>query len=115
MLHDFIMESLFSVIAQVMLSSQIAHAQGNHPNFVSLCQSMTLHIELCTFPMHLRSSSAYSDTLHIGLHMLCNSAPPPASMPLHMPPPLVCLFTFVTSACVACLFVCFPLWIVSIN
>src|SRR5258708_20967314 len=41
---------------------------------------------------HLQSSSMYSDALCIGLHMLCNSAPPPASMPLHMPPPLVCLF-----------------------
>src|SRR5258708_26969795 len=43
-------------------------------------------------PKHLQSSSAYSDTLHIGLHMLCNSAPPPASTPPHMPPLLVCLF-----------------------
>src|SRR5258708_36941891 len=43
-------------------------------------------------PMHLRSSSAYSDALHIGLCMLHNSTPPPASMPLHLPPLLVCLF-----------------------
>src|SRR6266436_1663561 len=45
-----------------------------------------------TSPMHLRSSSTYSDTLCIGLHMLCNSPLPPASAPPHMPPPLVCLF-----------------------
>src|SRR6266436_9492813 len=60
-------------------------------------------------PMHLQSSSAYSDTLCIRLCMLCNSALPPASMPLHMLPPLVCLFvclfTFVTGAHVVC-FVC---------
>src|SRR5260370_38651574 len=43
-------------------------------------------------PMHLQSSPAYSDTLHIGLCMLCNSALPPASAPLHMLPLLVCLF-----------------------
>src|SRR6266436_8270702 len=42
--------------------------------------------------MHLQSSSAYSDTLHIRLHMLRNSTPPPASVPLHMLPLLVCLF-----------------------
>src|SRR5258708_19286808 len=33
-----------------------------------------------------------SETLHIRRCMLHNSAPPPASTPLHMPPPLVCLF-----------------------
>ncbi len=43
-------------------------------------------------PKHLWSSSVYSDTLHIRLHMLCNSAPPPGSTPLLVPPPLVCLF-----------------------
>ena len=56
------------------------------------CQSTTLHIELCTFLMHLQSSSTYSSALHIRLHMLCNSTLPPASMPLHMLPLLVCLF-----------------------
>src|SRR5258705_11711862 len=40
--------------------------------------------------MHLRSSSVYSDTLHMGLCMLCNSALPPASAPWHVPPLLVC-------------------------
>ncbi len=34
--------------------------------------------------MHLQSSSVYSDVLHIGLHMLCNSVLPPASTPLHI-------------------------------
>src|SRR6266436_4498486 len=45
-------------------------------------------------PKHLRSSSVYSDALHIRLHMLHNSAPPPASMPPHVPPLLVCLFVY---------------------
>src|SRR5258708_24598866 len=45
----------------------------------------------------------FSDALHIGLCMLHNSALPPASVPLHMLPLLVCLF------------VCFPIHIVSIN
>src|SRR5258708_6716718 len=48
-------------------------------------------------------------TLCIGLHMLCNSAPPPASAPLHVPPPLVCLFVCLPLSLVhmllACLFV----------
>src|SRR5258708_29635382 len=62
--------------------------------------------------MHLRSSSAYSDALCIGLHMLCNSTPPPASVPLHVLPLLVCLFVclFVYlchwhMCCLFCLFV----------
>src|SRR5258708_37797430 len=67
---------------------------------------MTLCIELHAFPKHLRSSSMYSDALCIRLHMLHNSALPPASMPPHMLPLLVCLFvclfTFVTSAHVVC-------------
>src|SRR5258708_13395097 len=45
-------------------------------------------------PMHLRSSSTYSDALGIRLHMLCNPAPPPASVPPHVPPLLVCLFVY---------------------
>src|SRR5260370_25868415 len=61
----------------------------------------------------------FSDALCTGLCMLCNSAPPLASMPPHMLPLLVCLFiclyTFVISAHVACLFVCFPFWVVSVN
>src|SRR5260221_4109120 len=59
--------------------------------------------------MHLQSSSVYSDTLHIGLHMLCNSTLPPASAPLHVPPPLVCLFVclfvYLCHQCTCCLFV----------
>src|SRR5258705_10575562 len=58
-------------------------------------------------PMHLQSSSAYSDTLRIGLHMLCNSALPPASMPPHMPPPLVCLFVYLCHRHMCCLFCLF--------
>src|SRR5260221_7831889 len=59
-------------------------------------------------PMHLQSSSVYSDTLCIGLHMLCNSALPPASVPPHMSPPLVCLFVYLChqhTCCLFCLFV----------
>src|SRR5260221_213322 len=39
------------------------------------------------------------DALHIGLCMLHNSAPPPASTPLHVPPPLVCLFVYLCHWC----------------
>src|SRR5258707_11795654 len=54
--------------------------------------------------MHLSSSSAYSDALCIGLRMLCNSAPPPASAPLHVLPPLVCLFVYLCHWHTCCLF-----------
>src|SRR5258708_28721726 len=74
---------------------------------LAVCQSMTLHIELCTFPTHLRSSSTYSDALHIGLCMLHNSALPPASMPPHVPPLLVCLFVYLCHWCTCCLFCLF--------
>src|SRR5258705_8217733 len=51
----------------------------------------------------------YSDALHIRLCMLCNSALPPASMPLHVPPPLICLFVCLplslAHVLLACLFV----------
>src|SRR5258708_34187018 len=55
--------------------------------------------------MHLQSSSTYSDILCIGLHMLHNSALPPASMPPHMPPPLVCLPLSPVHVLSVCLFV----------
>src|SRR5258707_8225051 len=58
--------------------------------------------------MHLQSSSMYSDVLCTGLHMLCNSALPPASMPPHMLPLLVCLFVCLChwhTCCLFCLFV----------
>src|SRR5258708_5667128 len=58
-------------------------------------------------PMHLQSSSAYSDTLCIRLHMLHNSTLPPASVPLHVPPPLVCLFVYLHHQCMCCLFCLF--------
>ena len=57
--------------------------------------------------MHLRSSSTYSDALHIGLCMLCNSTLPPASVPLHVLPPLVCLFVYLCHWCMCCLFCLF--------
>src|SRR5258708_35680721 len=57
-----------------------------------LCRQFTYRTIIPPTPMHLRSSSMYSDTLHIRLCMLCNSALPPASAPLHVLPPLVCLF-----------------------
>src|SRR6266436_7760908 len=56
--------------------------------------------------MHLQSSSTYSDTLHIGLCMLHNSTPPPASTPPHMPPSLVCLFVCLPLLLAHMLFVC---------
>src|SRR5258708_14080555 len=56
--------------------------------------------------MHLQSSSAYSDTLHIRLCMLHNSALPPASAPLHVLPPLVCLFACLPLSLAHVLFVC---------
>src|SRR6266436_10234793 len=60
-----------------------------------------------TSPMHLQSSSVYSDALHIGLCMLRNSAPPPASVPPHMPPLLVCLFVYLCHQHMCCLFCLF--------
>src|SRR5258708_3387271 len=57
--------------------------------------------------MHLQSSSVYSDALHIRLCMLCNSTLPPASMPPHVPPPLVCLFVYLCHQCTCCLFCLF--------
>src|SRR5260221_1385653 len=58
--------------------------------------------------MHLRSSSMYSDALHIRLCMLCNSTLPPASAPPHVLPLLVCLFVYLCHwhmCCLFCLFV----------
>src|SRR5260370_42706893 len=46
----------------------------------------------------------YSDALCIRLHMLCNSALPPASVPLHVLPLLVCLFVYLCHQCTCCLF-----------
>src|SRR5258708_27711634 len=57
--------------------------------------------------MHLRSSSTYSDALCTRLRMLHNSALPPASPPLHVPPPLVCLFVYLCHQCMCCLFCLF--------
>src|SRR5258705_5275216 len=57
--------------------------------------------------MHLQSSSTYSDTLCIRLHMLHDSAPPTASVPLHVPPLLVCLFVYLCHWCMCCLFCLF--------
>src|SRR5258707_12637886 len=57
--------------------------------------------------MHLQSSSAYSDTLRIGIRMLHNSTPPPASTPPHMLPPLVCLFVYLCHQHMCCLFCLF--------
>src|SRR5258708_5531767 len=90
--------------------------------FISVCLVMHLfHVPLSEYNpayqtlhfsdaslMHLQSSSVYSDTLHIRLHMLCNSTPPPASVPPHMLPLLVCLFVYLChwhTCCLFCLFV----------
>src|SRR5260221_12491195 len=82
--------------------------------YESPMMSMTLHIKLCTFPMHLRciskalphtlmhcvSDSACYATLHCHLHLhLCTCH-------LHL---FVCLFTFVTGTHVACFVCLFPL------
>src|SRR5258708_25266254 len=74
------------------------------------CQSMTLHIELCAFLMHLQCiSKALLHTLtHCISDSTCYTTPHhPLHLHLHMCCLclFVCLFTFVTSACVAC-FVC---------
>src|SRR5258708_32370714 len=85
-----------------------------HLGFPYMCQSMTLCIELHAFLMHLRciskallctlthciSDSACYATLHHPLHLrLCMCC-------LCL---FVCLFTFVTSAHVACFVCLFPL------
>src|SRR5258708_36331523 len=57
--------------------------------------------------MHLRSSSMYSDAWCIRLCMLCNSTLPPASVPPHVPPLLVCLFVYLCHRCTCCLFCLF--------
>src|SRR5258708_2788039 len=46
----------------------------------------------------------YSDALCIRLHMLCNSTLPPASVPLHVLPLLVCLFVYLCHWHTCCLF-----------
>src|SRR5260221_2204246 len=48
----------------------------------------------------------YSDALCIGLCMLHNLALPPASVPLHVLPPLVCLFVCLPLSLVHVLLVC---------
>ena len=78
------------------------------------CQSMTLHIELRTFPMHLQCIS--KALLHTLMHCVLDSA---CYATLHCPLHLhlhtchlhlfVCLFTFVTSTHVACFVCLFPL------
>src|SRR5258708_21264940 len=67
---------------------------------------MTLHIELHTFLKHLRSSSAYSDALCIGLCIIWNSTLPPASAPLHMLPLLIYLFVCLPLSLAHVLLVC---------
>src|SRR5258708_28635405 len=57
-------------------------------------------------PKHLQSSSMYSDALCIRLCMIHNSTLPPASVPLHMLPPLVCLFACLPLLLAHMLFVC---------
>src|SRR5258708_29301285 len=49
----------------------------------------------------------YSDALCIRLHMLCNSALLPASVPPHVPPLLVCLFVYLCHQHMCCLFCLF--------
>src|SRR6266436_4504526 len=78
------------------------------------CQSTTLCIKLCTFLTHLQCIS--EALLHTLMHCILDST---CYATLHCPlhPHLhtcrlhlfVCLFTFVTSACVACFVCLFPL------
>src|SRR5258708_39436963 len=78
------------------------------------CQSTTLHIELHAFPMHLQCiSKALPHTLmHCISDSACYATPHCPLHPclcmchLHL---FVCLFTFVTSICVACFVCLFPL------
>ena len=79
---------------------------------VTSCQSMTLCIELHTFPMHLWSSSAYSDTLHIRLCMLCDSTPPPPCLCMCHPYLFVCLPLSLVHMLLICLFVSINWWAV---
>src|SRR5258708_1747208 len=72
---------------------------------------MTLRIKLHAFLMHLQCiSKALPHTL---MHCISDSAcyatphPPPASAPLHMLPPLVCLFVCLCHQCTCCLFCLF--------
>src|SRR5260221_14312654 len=55
--------------------------------------------------MHQSMQKSFRDALHIRLHMLHNSTPPPASAPLHVPPLLVCLPFSLVHMLLVCLFV----------
>src|SRR5258706_16206620 len=86
----------------------------SHQTLSKMCQSTTLHIKLCTFPMHLRCIS--EALLHTLMHCVSDSAcyttphcplhPHLHTCCLHL---FVCLFTFVTGAHVACFVCLFPL------
>src|SRR5260221_2293454 len=104
-----------------MMTNTSSYTQTAHSwTKVAECQSTTLHIELHAFLTHLQCiSEALPHTL---MHCVSDSAcyttlHHPLHLHLHMCRLclFVCLFTFVTSAHVACLFVCFPFWIGSIN
>src|SRR5260221_10077887 len=89
-------------------------AEGGGNEGRKKCQSTTLCIRLCTFPMHRRCIS--EALLHTLMHCISDSA---CYATLHCPLHLclhmchlclfVCLFTFVTGAHVACFVCLFPL------
>ncbi len=83
-------------------------------NQIGHCQSTTLRIRLHTFLMHLRCIS--EALLHTLMHCISDSAcytTPHCPLHLHLHTChlhlFVCLFTFVTGACVACFVCLFPL------
>src|SRR5260221_10405031 len=57
--------------------------------------------------MPLRSFPTSSVELCPSLRFLHTSPLPPASPPLHVPPPLVCLFVYLCHQCMCCLFCLF--------
>jgi len=69
-----------------------------------------LHVRMCPWPLSeynpAYQTPHFSDALCIRLCMLCNSTPPPASVPLHVPPPLICLFVCLPLSLVHMLLVC---------
>src|SRR5258708_5539593 len=95
------------------------NGSGIDPQLVQGCQSMTLHIELCTFPMHLQciSEALLHTLMHCVLDSTCYATP---HCPLHLCLCTCHLHLFVClplspAHMLLVLFVCFPFWIGSIN
>src|SRR5258707_8982926 len=106
--HPRTLSSLVTIAKVALLFIAVSPTAGLHTLYY--CQSMTLHIRLCAFPMHLLCIS--EALLHTLMHCVSDSACyTTPHHPLHLCLCtcclclFVCLFTFVTGACVAC-FVC---------